>query len=164
MYKAVYTHGHGVHTYVFPQPVDQIVSISYAKSNGVRIVDLRTDPDDPETTIATLGPENMVARYRRFRVPSATDTTTVHILVKRAYEPLVNDNDIVYISNLAAIKHGLLAVVAEDNADLERAQYHWTEAQKNMEREMESARGSAIPSIQFDIMGIGQHSTIRPMM
>jgi hypothetical protein len=33
-----------------------------------------------------------------------------------------------------------------------------------MEFEMESARGSAIPNVQFDIMGIGSHSVIRPMM
>lgn len=166
LYKAAYTSSYPPHNYayVFADPVSQIVSINYLKNNGVRIVDLRTDPNDPDTTVATLGPENTVTRYRRFRVPSATDTTTVHILVKRAFEPIVNDSDIVYISNLAAIKHGLLGLLAEDNADLERAQYHWTEAQKNMEREMESARGSAIPNIQFDIMGIGQHSTIRPMM
>jgi hypothetical protein len=166
MYKATYVNNHSEHThaYVFSQPVDQITSIIYTKSSGVRIVDLRTDPDDAETTLATLGPENMVTRYRRFRVPTASADTTVHVLVKRAFEPIVNDNDIVFISNLAAIKHGLLAVVAEDNADLERATYHWTEAQKNMEREMESARGSAIPNIQFDILGIGGRSEIRSMM
>jgi hypothetical protein len=148
----------------FAVPVSNITSIKFNQEAGNRIVDLRLDEDDPDSVIAVLGPENMVSRYRRFRIPAATDTTTVHVLVKRAFEPISRDEDLVYISNLAAIKHGLLALIAEDNADIERAQYHWTEAQKNMEFEMESARGSAIPNVQFDIMGIGSHSVIRPMM
>ena len=154
----------GPTVYVFATPVSSIVSIKFSQSSGNSIVDIRTDPDDPDTTIATVGPEATVSRYRRYRIPSATENTTAHVLVKRAFEPLVNNDDLIYISNLAAIKHGLLGLLAEDNADLERAQYHWTEAQKNMELEMESARGSAIPNIQFDIMGIGSHSTIRAMM
>jgi hypothetical protein len=154
----------GPPVYVFSTPVSSITSIKFTQSSGNSIVDIRTVPDDPDTTIATVGPEATVTRYRRYRIPSATEDTTAHVLVKRAFESLVNDDDLIYISNLAAIKHGLLGLIAEDNADLERAKYHWVEAQKNMEMEMESARGSAIPNIQFDIMGIGSHSTIRAMM
>jgi hypothetical protein len=154
----------GPRAYVFSTPVSSIVSIKFSQAEGNSIIDIRTNPDDPETTVATVGPESTVTRYRRYRIPSATSDTTAHVLVKRAFEPLVNDDDLIYISNLAAIKHGLLGLIAEDNADLERAKYHWVEAQKNMEMEMESARGSAIPNIQFDIMGIGSHSTIRAMM
>jgi len=150
--------------YTFSTPVSSIVSIKFSQATGTSIVDIRTDPDDPDTTIATVGPESTVTRYRRYRIPSATDDTTAHVLVKRAFEPLVNDDDLIYISNLAAIKHGLLGLVAEDNADLERAQYHWAEAQKNMEMEMESARGGAIPSISFDIMGMGGRSVIHTML
>lgn len=154
----------GPTAYVFSTPVSSIVSIKFSQANGNSIIDIRTNPDDPDTTIATVGPDATVTRYRRYRIPSATEDTTAHVLVKRAFEPLVNDDDLIYISNLAAIKHGLLGLIAEDNADLERAKYHWVEAQKNMEMEMESARGSAIPNIQFDIMGIGSHSTIHAMM
>jgi hypothetical protein len=154
----------GPRAYVFSTPVSSIVSIKFSQETGTSIVDIRTDPDDPETTIATVGPESTVTRYRRYRIPSSTADTTAHVLVKRAFEPLVNDDDLIYISNLAAIKHGLLGLVAEDNADLERAQYHWAEAQKNMEMEMESARGGAIPSISFDIMGMGGRSVIHTML
>ena len=152
-------------TITFPSPVTSITAIKYFMVSEERpILDIRTTSGDTTTTIATVGPLATTTRYRRYRVPSATDTTTVHVLVKRAFEPLVNDDDMIYISNLAAIKHGLLALIAEDNADLERASYHWTEAQKNMELEMESARGSAIPSIQFDMSGVGQLSGLRTMM
>lgn len=154
----------GPTVYVFSTPVSSIVSIKFSQSSGNSIVDIRTDPDDPDTTIATVGPEATVSRYRRYRIPSATDNTTAHVLVKRAFEPLVNNDDLIYISNLAAIKHGLLGLLAEDNADLERAQYHWAEAQKNMEMEMESSRGAAIPSVAFDIVGMGGRSTLHQML
>lgn len=150
--------------YFFSTPVTLINSIKFTQTSGVRIVDLRTDPDDPDTTVATLGPENMVSRYRRYRIPSSNADTKAHVLVKRAYEPIVNNNDIVYVSNLAAIKHGLLAVLAEDNADLEKANYHWAEAQKNMEMEMESARGAATPSIQFDFSGTEGRNPFQQLM
>jgi hypothetical protein len=154
----------GPTVYVFSTPVSNIVSIKFTQSSGNSIVDIRTDPDDPDTTIATVGPEATVTRYRRYRTPSATEDTTAHVLVKRAFEPLVNNDDLIYISNLAAIKHGLLGLIAEDNADLERAQYHWAEAQKNMEMEMESARGAAIPSVAFDIVGMGGRSVLQQML
>jgi len=154
----------GPTVYVFATPVSSIVSIKFSQSSGNSIVDIRTDPDDPDTTIATVGPEATVSRYRRYRIPSSTENTTAHVLVKRAFEPLVNNDDLIYISNLAAIKHGLLGLLAEDNADLERAQYHWAEAQKNMEMEMESSRGAAIPSVAFDIVGMGGRSTLHQML
>lgn len=154
----------GPTAYVFSTPVSSIVSIKFSQETGTSIIDIRTDPDDPDTTIATVGPEPTVTRYRRYRIPSSTTDTTAHVLVKRAFEPLVHDDDLIYISNLAAIKHGLLGLVAEDNADLERAQYHWAEAQKNMEMEMESARGGAIPSVSFDIIGMGGRSVMHTML
>ena len=152
-------------TITFSTPVSSIVSIKYSQASEERpILDIRTVANVSTTTLATVGPAATTTRYRRYRIPSATDTTTAHVLVKRAFEPLVSDDDMIYISNLAAIKHGLLALIAEDNADLERASYHWNESQKNMELEMESARGSAIPSIQFDMSGVGQLSGLRTMM
>lgn len=157
----------------FPAPVTSILSIRYVPQSGSRIIDLRfgtgsgqdnTGVIPSENTIATVGPGAVVTRYRRYRIPASSTTTTAHVLVKRAFQPIINDDDIVYISSIAAIKHGLLALVAEDNADLERSTYHWTEAQKNLELELESARGSAIPSIQFDIIGMEGRSKLQQLM
>jgi hypothetical protein len=163
----------------FPVPITQILSIRFYRAEGVvfsRIVDVRTqcavegfgssqsDLSDPDSTIATLGPHSMVARYRRYRIPAAQSDSTAHVLVKRAFEPIVGEDDIVYMSSLPAIKHGLLALVAEDNADLERANFHWTEAQKNLELELGSSRGSAIPSVAFDIVGMEGRSQLHQML
>lgn len=160
----------------FSKPINQIISIRYDNEVGSRIIDLRTQcdivglgstattPSDPDSTIATLGPHSMVARYRRYRIPAAQSDSTAHVLVKRAFEPIVCEDDIVYMSSLPAIKHGLLALVAEDNADLERANFHWTEAQKNLELELGSSRGSAIPSVAFDIVGMEGRSQLHQML
>lgn len=147
----------------FPEAVTSIESIRFTPSTVGRIYDI-VGVQNPDVVLATVGPHAEVTRYRRYRIPSTSETTTAHVLVKRAFEPIVDDHDIVYISNLAAIKHGLLAVVAEDNADLERANYHWTECQKNMELDMESARGAAIPSVAFDIMGMEGRNALQQML
>jgi hypothetical protein len=152
-------------TITFSTPVSSIVSIKYYQvSEEMPILDIRTVANDSTTTLATVGPAATTTRYRRYRIPATAADTTAHVLVKRAFEPLVSESDAIYISNVAALKHGLLALVAEDNADLLRAKYHWEESQRNMELEMESARGAAIPNISFDILGIGGRSSIRTML
>ena len=87
-----------------------------------------------------------VARYRRFRFanPSA-GSQNAKLLLKRAWQPVMVQSDIVHLGNINAIKHGLLGLLAEDNADLERAQYHWAVSQQLLEEELDSARGAAKP-------------------
>jgi hypothetical protein len=104
--------------------------------------------------IATVGPNSGVTRYRRFRINRATDgQTVVHVLCKRAFKPLENDNDICYIANVGALKHGMLGRIAEDNADLERAEYHWQRCTKLLDEEAASAMGSATPRLMLDPFG-----------
>ena len=89
-----------------------------------------------------------VARYRRFRFSNNSGSTqNVKLLLKRAWEPVLTQDDILYLGNLNAIKHGLLGMLAEDNADLERAQYHWTVCRKLLDEELDAARGSAKPKL-----------------
>ena len=87
-----------------------------------------------------------VARYRRFRFyNSGAETKNVKLLLKRAWQPVLTQTDIIYLGNLNAIKHGLLGMLAEDNADLERAQYHWTICRQLLDEELDAARGAAKP-------------------
>ena len=104
-----------------------------------------------------------VARYRRFRFsnPSA-EVKNIKLLLKRAWEPVLVQDDLIYLGNLNAIKHGLLGMLAEDNADLERAQYHWTICQKLLDEELDAARGAAKPRVSLDPSGSG--STIPNIM
>ena len=67
----------------------------------------------------------------------------------------INSFDVVRPSNLNAIKHGLLGTVAEDNADLERANYHWNVCKQLLEEELDAYRGSAKPTVNFDPTGSG---------
>ena len=46
-------------------------------------------------------------------------------------------------------------MLAEDNADLERAQYHWTICQKLLDEELDAARGAAKPRLSLDPSGSG---------
>ena len=144
---------------VFADPVTQIDSIRF---EGLLIAyALVTDPLDLNTALAVVGPESGVTRYRRFRLNRATDgQTVVHVLCKRAFAPLVSDNDIVYVGNVGAIKQGLLARIAEDNADIERAEYHWQRCTLLLEEEAASTRGAALPRLNIDPSGTGMQNRL----
>lgn len=146
----------------FPRLVTNVHSIRFDGLNAS--FDLRTTSDDPDTTIATVGPNNGLTRYRRFRLNRATDgETVVHVLCKRAFQLLADDDDICYVSNIGALKHGLLGRIAEDNADLERANYHWQLCTKLLDEEAASATGAAQPRLNIDPFGTGGRS-IMPNM
>lgn len=146
----------------FTAPITSITSISF--DSLLRPYDIRYDAADASTYIATVGPGSGVTRYRRFRVNKAIDgTTIVHVLCKRAFTPLQSNGDIIYIANLGVLKHGLLARIAEDNADLERAQFHWGQCFALLEEEAASTRGAALPRPGVDPYGTGNVDKLRQM-
>lgn len=146
----------------FSPSITNITSIRY--DSLAQAYDIRTTAGDSATTIATVGPDSGITRYRRFRINGVTDgTTVVHVLCKRAFIPLRNDNDISYVSNIGAIKQGLLGCLMEDNADVERAQYHWNQCMLLMEEEANSSRGAAIPRLNIDPYGVGAQSRLYQM-
>tara|TARA_R110002074_G_scaffold254061_1_gene426161 strand:- start:547 stop:1530 length:984 start_codon:yes stop_codon:yes gene_type:complete len=114
-------------------------------------IHLRTDAADADTTMAEVFRGYDVVRYRRFRVGGAVDDTYVHVLVKLAWLTVSASTDIVRLGNISAWKHALLGKLAEDNADVERASYHWGACRQLLEDEIGSARGSAIPKINIDL-------------
>ena len=146
----------------FATPVTNIQSIRF---EGLLIsYALVTDAEDLGTAYAVVGPESGVTRYRRFRLNRSTDgVTTVHVLCKRAFQPLSGDNDIVYIGNIGALKHGLLARIAEDSADIERAEYHWQRCMLLLEEEANSTRGAALPRLNIDPYGTGSQSRLHQL-
>lgn len=95
-----------------------------------------------------------VSRYRRFRFENSTGyTKTARLFLKRAWRPVLNQKDILHLGNLNAIKHGLLGMLAEDNADLERAQYHWTICRQLLDEELDATRGAAKPKLSLKPAG-----------
>jgi hypothetical protein len=91
---------------------------------------------------------------------STNDETVVHVLCKRAFQPVRSDNDIVYVGNVGALKHGLMGRLMEDNADIERAEYHWNKCMQLMEEEAATSRGAAIPRLNVDPYGTGNLNRI----
>jgi len=114
--------------------------------------------DDTDTLVlGTVQEANKVNSYRRYRLGNDTNLTkkTMRLLVKRKFKRLINSYDPVYPSNLNAIKHALLGSIAEDNADIERASYHWATTNQILEQELDAYRGAAKPAVNFDPLGSG---------
>jgi len=108
-----------------------------------------------EKPIATLPVGTGVYRVRRFRVSDVDDDTTVHLLLKRGCPSEFSDNTIIHLGNLQAIKHGFLGTIAEDNSDLERANYHWDLVRQLLDEELDAFRGAAKPTLTLNIWGDG---------
>lgn len=135
----------------FAPAIDYVNEIRYESLQNR--YDIRTTDNDPTTTIATVGPGTGIARFRRYRVPNAQAGSFAHILCKRRFVPLINDSDPVYISNINALKHALLAVLAEDNADLERAEVHWGKCKAMLDDQLDQYRGPARPALDLQFFG-----------
>lgn len=111
--------------------------------------------DAYQTSLATVRGDG-IARYRRFRFSNPSKVTcTIRVLLKRSWENVFTENDYIYLGNLNAIKHGLLGMIAEDNGDLERAQYHWTICRQLLDEELDEARGAAKPKLRIMPAGVG---------
>ena len=93
---------------------------------------------------------------RVYRVGPVDSTTKATLLVRRKWVDVDAGANTVYIPNDATIiKHALLGKLAEDNADVERADYHWGTAQRLMEADLDSYRGGARPKLHLAPDGIG---------
>ncbi len=142
--------------------ITKVNEISFSDIHDSVEVYASNQDDNSEIVLAVVKGDG-VARYRRFRFsnPSA-EVKNIKLLLKRSWEPVLVQDDLIYLGNLNAIKHGLLGMLAEDNADLERAQYHWTICQKLLDEELDAARGAAKPRVSLDPSGSG--STIPNIM
>ena len=99
---------------------------------------------------------NQVTRYRRYRISNDnSDTMQIRALLKRKFKKLLDTTDVVYVSSLNAIKHAMLGNTADENADLERANYHWAICRSLLEEQLDSYRGAAKPAVHFAPDGIG---------
>ena len=106
---------------------------------------------DPYNDDAAISPSR-----RRYRVGNVSSDTKATLLLSRQWVDVGANDDGVYIPNDATIiKHALLGKLSEDNADIERAEYHWQTAQKLMEFDLDSYRGGARPKVHIAPEGVG---------
>ena len=136
--------------------IEEIRNGDSSLSAPVRVTAVNNADATDRLHLADVQESNKVSRFRRYRLNnnvSLTVTKTMRLLVKRKFKTLINSYDPVYPSNLNAIKHALLGTVAEDNADIERANYHWAICKQLLDEELDAYRGAAKPTIIFDPSG-----------
>ena len=82
------------------------------------------------------------AANRAYRLAFSSDITKASFLLRRKYIPVSASVANLYVPNDdTVIKHGLLGKLAEDNADLQRSEYHWQTAQKLLDADIEAYMG-----------------------
>ena len=113
----------------------------------------------PVTKLAVVNAAGTVSRFRRYRVDVNNQKASLRLLLKRKFVTLVDENDVIHVSSLSAIKHAMLGNIAEENADLERANYHWSVCRNILDEQLDAHRGAAKPAIRFDPSGVGAYTS-----
>jgi len=130
-------------------------SVSQIRFHGipynVEIYALKDGETYADRIVLAEGRGDQIFRYRRYRTKTPSSATQeVFLLLKRAFVPIMDESDIVYLGNVNAIKSGILATTAEDNADIERANYHWQVCKQLLEEEKDAYRGGARQTMRVD--------------
>ena len=122
----------------------------------VRVTAVADSAEGTDLIIAE-GRGDEVARYRRYRFNHDQPGTyrNVHLLMKRAWVPLIRETEVVYFENIQAMKHAILGEVAEDHADVDRADYHWGVCRGLLAEELDAYRAAAKPKAILDLTGVG---------
>lgn len=99
--------------------------------------------------LASYVAADRVPLYRRYKI-AAPGVTTVRVLCKRRFVPLVNETDFVYPGNLAALKLGLLAESWENQNDFSNSEKYWALSAQALSQQLRSHRGGARSKASFD--------------
>lgn len=93
---------------------------------------------------------------RRYRISPVDSDTKATLLMKRKFVDVAIDAHLVFIPNDSSIiKHGLLGKLAEDNADVQRAEYHWGVCKRQIDSDLDSYRGGSRPKVHIAPEGTG---------
>jgi hypothetical protein len=133
----------------------QINSVSEIRFDGIplniEIYAVESGKTVDDKLVLAEGRGDQIFRYRRYRTRTPSSATQeIFLLLKRAFVPIMDESDIVYLGNVNAIKSGILATTAEDNADIERANYHWQVCKQLLEEEKDAYRGGARQVMRVD--------------
>jgi hypothetical protein len=134
---------------------NQINAVSEIRFDGIptdlEIYAVESGLTVDDKLVLAEGKGDKIFRYRRFRTRTpASATQEIFLLLKRAFVPIMDESDVVYLGNVNCIKHGILATTAEDNADIERANYHWQVCKQLLEDEKDAYRGGARQTMRVD--------------
>lgn len=102
------------------QTFSEIYSVEKVPTTGIISIAANS------TTIAKYEAGERMISYRRYRIDKNWDS--VQGIFKRRHCWAISDNDPIYPDSLEAIKLGLMALNAEEKADVERGQYYMDRA------------------------------------
>lgn len=134
---------------------NEINSVSEIRFDGIpsniQIYAVESGLTVDDKLVLAEGRGDQIFRYRRYRTKTPSSATQeIFLLLKRAFVPIMDESDVVYLGNVNCIKHGILATTAEDNADIERANYHWQVCKQLLEDEKDAYRGAARQTMRVD--------------
>lgn len=132
---------------------DHPIQIS-AKYNGTDSGGSTTD-STKDLILAQINTEHGSSRYRRFRIGNTNSDSSAHMLLKRRWVDVDSESDLVYIPSKSILKHALLGKLSEDNADAQRAMYHWGVVRELLEADTDSYRAAAKPTLHIAPHGVG---------
>lgn len=97
-----------------------------------------------ETLIAVYAPGETAPAYQRYKLPSLPNNIPVaRILTRMTFVELTADTDIVFPSNIGALKMGLKALNYEDKDDVEREEERWQKGIRLIELNKQEIEGDA---------------------
>ncbi len=110
---------YGEDSFAMPLSVDLLANVAAANNfalitrihnanaavDGSSVVLTHTSDDNVDTILARIEPNESETFYRRYRLDNfvTTDTAVVEALVKRRHLELLDDNDLLFITNLTAL-------------------------------------------------------------
>lgn len=113
-----------------------------------------------ESCIAILAPDETLPQYRRYAIPGheREEGTTVTVLAKRKFIPVLTDDDDLIITNLGALKMMAIAIEKEENNNLEEAMQYEEKAVQLLREELKESEGANIgrPQVQMEAFAMGE--------
>ena len=140
-------------------PVSTIASVESLVYTSLPGRTLVKDADDILYAILPTG--DGVSQYRRYECPqvdtasSDTDEWTVIAIVKRAFTPLTETSDLVYLDSIPALTAAFLSIVARDAGDHDREAMLWNRAIKILDKELADNNGGVKHTPNFQPWGRG---------
>lgn len=113
-----------------------------------------------ESCVAILAPGETLPHYRRYAIPgfSNEEGSSVTILAKRKFIPIVSDDDDLVVTNLGALKMMMIAIEKEENNNLAEAQVYEDKAVELLKEELKEVEGANIgrPQVQMEMFAMGE--------
>jgi len=113
-----------------------------------------------ESCVAILAPGETLPQYRRYAIPGFynEDGSSVTILAKRKFIPIVSDDDDLIVTNLGALKMMMIAIEKEENNNLTEAQTYEDKAVDLLKEELKEVEGANIgrPQVQMEMFSMGE--------